>query len=580
MATTRSQDDSKGTLALSVASVADAYQTMEIPVRRYFLLYVLPSLVFFVGTMGAAIVAPLPLLARIPIPALGLLAVFSVLVYPKLLENKRKAEMGDRMHLFVTHLTILSTTNIDRVSVFRALSQEKEYKALADEMKKIVQLVDAWNQSLDDACRRRAKEVPDEDLAAFLERMAYSLNAGQELNDFLMSEQDALIRNYVTHYKSSLENLEVMKDLYLSMILSMTFALVFATVLPILTGTDPVFVILSVLILFLLVQVGFLYTVRVITPNDPLWYTNESKKPFERKLVAAVIAGMVGSMLIIVFGIVSALEVTAIGDAVPQIHTEIPVPFYIAIPATPLLIPALIVRREEKRIRERDDEFSTFIRALGSTESVKQSTTDNVLETLRTRDFGALNDNVDSLYRRLKMRIDSGKAWKHFILESRSYLIQKFSEMYAVGREKGGDPKVLGELISQNMGEVLQLREERKQSTVTFIGLLYGVSAAAAFAFFIGIEVVEVLATFSADLELQDLEVGQFIYPGVYDIPLIRYIILVIIVINATLSSLMIRTVDDGHKVNTFLHFVLLLWIGATVGWFTSEMVEIFLSVG
>jgi hypothetical protein len=53
----------------------------------------------------------------------------------------------------------------------------------------------------------------------------------------------------------------------------------------------------------------------------------------------------------------------------------------------------------------------------------------------------------------------------------------------------GGSPRRLGELISRHMNEVNQLRERRRQATVTLIGLLYGITAAA-FAFFIGLEVV------------------------------------------------------------------------------------------
>jgi len=40
-------------------------------------------------------------------------------------------------------MTVLANTNIDRVEVFRRLSQEEEYEKLAVEMTHVVQLVDA-----------------------------------------------------------------------------------------------------------------------------------------------------------------------------------------------------------------------------------------------------------------------------------------------------------------------------------------------------------------------------------------------------------------------------------------------------
>jgi flagellar protein FlaJ len=47
----------------------------------------------------------------------------------------------------------------------------------------------------------------------------------------------------------------------------------------------------------------------------------------------------------------------------------------------------------------------------------------------------------------------------------------------------------------------------------------------------------------------------------------------------AMLSALMIRTVDGGHKLNTYLHFVALTWIGAITGALTKWLVSQFLSV-
>src|SRR6056297_3060641 len=213
----------KGNLLLGARAILDSYEEMDMPMERYLLLVIAPATSFFVFTLVATLQVPLPLVLRLPIPGLGFLGVVAAVIYPKLAQNRAKAAIGDRLHLFVTHMTILSTTNIDRVVVFRKLANEQEYGPLADEMTRIVELVDTWNQSLDDACRMRARQVPNDALSDFLERLAYTLNAGQELGDFLLAEQDMIIRNYVTHYQSSLDNLEVLKDLYLSMILSMTF---------------------------------------------------------------------------------------------------------------------------------------------------------------------------------------------------------------------------------------------------------------------------------------------------------------------------------------------------------------------
>ncbi|GAB6863233.1 archaellar assembly protein FlaJ [Haloplanus litoreus] len=566
--------ESEITASETLASVVDAYERMEMPMSRYLLLIVLPSALFLVGTVAVAVFVELPLSVRLPIPLLGGLVLVAAVAYPKLLVSQERVEMENQYHLLMTHMTVLSTTNIDRMEVFRKLADEEEYGALATEVNRIVQLVDTWNQSLDDACRRRARSIPSDPLADFFERLAYTVNAGQELSEFLLSEQQVMIQNYVTMYESTLDNLEVMKDLYLSMVLSMTFALVFAIVLPILTGTNPSMTVGAVIVLYAFIQIGFYLVIRTLTPYDPIWYYPDGIRPDgEWRMVASLAVGGLLSVILIVlvagdlFGVAPGLT-----DLLPV--SSLPRPLYMAIPVTPLALPGIVFRIQEERIKARDDEFPSFIRALGASETAKQSTTTAVLKTLRKKDFGPLTHDVDDLFKRLNMRLEPDRAWEYFTANTQSYLIQKFSEMYLVGRQMGGEPKQLGELISENMNHVNQLRQQREQATVTMIGLLYGITAASSFAFFIGFKIVDILASMSLDLTTtSQFSAGQLIHTEVYDLPLIQFLLLSVVMINAVLSALMIRTVDGGHKANALLHFVLLAWIGCLVAMLTMSVV-------
>ncbi|GKZ12502.1 archaellar assembly protein FlaJ [Haladaptatus sp. T7] len=569
------QTDAKQLLSAAASSTIEAYHQMEMPMVRYVGLVIVPSILFFFISLVVVFSVDLPFLVALPVPLLGALALTTAIIYPKLLRDRRRKQIEDRLHLFITHMTVLSTANMDRVQVFRILSEEAEYKELALEMQRIVQLVDTWNQSLDDALQIRAKKVPSKPLSDFFDRLAYTIGSGGEIQDFLLSEQDVVIQNYVTIYEGSLRNLEVMKDLYLSMILSVTFALVFATVLPILTGTNPTMTVGAVVVMFAFVQMGFLFMIQTTAPYDPVWYHPEEKgrTDSERKVRISVIVGIVLTVIAIVICLLVLLGRTSVDPS------SIPLPIFAALPTTPLVLPGLVVRREEGKVKERDDEFTNFIRALGASETAKQSTTSRVLKTLRTKDFGALSDDIDDLYKRLSMRIESKLAWRHFTADARSYLIQKFSEMYLIGRQMGGEPKHLGELISGNMNEVMQLREQREQSTMTLIGVLYGITAASTFAFFIGLEIVNILSGMSIGLNTPQFNFGTLIHTGVYNNIMIEYLLVIIILLNSVLSSLMIRIVDGGHKVNAYMHFVLLTWVSGVVAWITRIVVGTFLNV-
>jgi len=561
-----------------VGSILDAYDRMEMDSKRYVLVVLLPATILFFGTVVLAVVWPTLFLVRALLPVLGGVFLVTGVAYPKLAVDRRRIEMENRFHLMVTHMTVLSTTNIDRMEVFRKLATEEEYGELTVENRRVVQLVDTWNQSLDDALRRRAKQVPSDSLTDLFDRLAYTLGAGQEMSDFLFEEQGVMIENYSTIYEQSLENLDVMKDLYLSMVLSMTFALVFAVVLPILTGTDPTWTVAAVIAMFVFVQIGFFLVIRAIVPYDPLWYTEEGYRTrSKQRLIGSSALAVALFLLVVLSMLASTFAVEPFRTLVPM--GAIPQPLYLAIPTLPFLIPAMVFRRQEAAIVERDEEFPSFIRALGSSESAKQSTTSMVLRTLRKKDFGALTANLDDLYRRLNMRIDTERAWRYFAEDTNSYVIQKFSEMYLIGREMGGDPKQLGELISGNMNQLAQLRERRRQVTVTLIGLLYGISAASAFAFFTGLEIAVIMAGFDINVGSGAVDFGQLLHTDQYNVPLLRYLLFLVLLFNAAVSSLTIRTADGGHYGNAFLHFVALIWVGCLTAIATESLISVLLDV-
>ena len=579
MATQEGSGDRLNSLLAFVSDVLASYSRLDMSRRRYMLLIFLPTFSVFLLSIAAAIVLQIPVTAKIPIPLLGLLVWVTGLLYPKLYITQKRTEIEDKFHLAMTHLTVLSTTNIDRVEVFRRLAAEDEYGALADELGQIVGLVDTWNQSIDDACRRRAKEVPSDVMSDLYERLAFTLEAGEELKEFMLDEQDFIIENYETIYEGQLANLEVMEDLYISMILSMTFGLVFAIVLPILTGVNPTVTVSAVIGLFFLVQVAFFFVIRNIAPYDPVWYFPEPRFVEDKELWAAIFIGSLGSLSIIFFMGLGFLGIGPGIDGVLFFLDTVPLPLYVSIPVTPLLITGIVMRMEEERIKERDEQYPNFIRSLGTAETAQQATPVEVLKTLRQKDFGGLTPVINRLYRRLSMRLSPENAWGDFSLEAKSYLMQKYSEMYLVGRQMGGTPQVLGELISQNMNTINQLREQRRQETVTLIGLLYGISAAAVFAFFIGLEVANILGEFSGALTLDQAEFGQLIYTQAYNVPVIEYLLLLVVLFNAALSSLMIRTIDGGNKATAYVHFVLLTWLGAGVAIFTRQVVSSLLQI-
>ncbi|MCU4974291.1 archaellar assembly protein FlaJ [Halobacteria archaeon AArc-m2/3/4] len=557
-----------------LASLNEAYETMEMPVSRYLLLVIGPAFAILVGSLLATVVLGLELLVAVPLVVFGLFAVCVAIVYPKLAQDRRRKQIRQRFHLFLTHITVLSMTNINRVEIFRTLAEEDEYEALAEEMGHLVGLVDTWNVSLDDACRMRAKQCQSPLLTDFLERLAYTVGGGQQISEFLVDEQDSMIQQFVTRYEGDLAKLDVMKELYMSMMLSTAFVLVFAIVIPILTGVSPTLLIGGTIVMFTIVQVGFVYAVHVVSPYDPVWYIEETAGDGPLTRIPQALTIGFGS------GLVLGIVVLAVALGVTPIAADrIPLPILAAIPTTPLLLPGWRMRTEESKVKNRDSEFPSFIRALGAVESVKQASTGSVLESLRKKDFGSLTQNVDALYKRLNMRIDDIRAWRLFAAETGSYLIQKFGDMYVIGRQMGGDPRLLGQVISKNQNEVLKVREKRQQATTTLTGVIYGISAASVFSFFIGLEVVKIMMDITNEMELDSQVAGNLLSTAAYNVAVIEYLLIATIFINAALSAVMIRLTDRGHMISALVHFVLMTWMGGIIAVITTYVVNTVIAV-
>ncbi|OUJ18340.1 Archaellum assembly protein J TadC family [Methanonatronarchaeum thermophilum] len=565
----------KGTYTLSWRRAVETL--LNESVFSYLLRYVLGSailgftLYYILNLLIADLLGELqPILFLIPI------FIISVsILYPKLIADRRRIKIDQAIPLFITSMGVLSTTNIPRIDVIETISEQEEYGPIADEMKKIVELVKTWNMSLDEAARFQSEITPSPLLRDFLERMAYNVSAGQGLEEFLRNEQEVVMSEYETMYMSVLEDMDVLKDLFISMTLSVAFIIVFATIIPILTGIDPNFLLFASIILYGLIEGMFLYGTYVKVPFDPVWYEYEDITYFDKKIIISIIASIAGVILL------SILLALNLNHNLPIIgHIEMPLPLYFAIGITPMLLPGLLMRKEEAKIKKRDRAFPSFIRSLGSSESAKQTTTTKVLKTLQTKDFGDLTKEIRNLYKRLNLRIDQVRSWKNFAMETKSFLIQRFSEMYYKGRLKGGNPEKLGYIIGKNFNKILELRQHRKQTTSTFIGVIYGITASSVFAFFSGIEIVKLMIDIMEDVQMPDEDwIQQIIFTDVYNIPDVQILIMIFILVNAVMSSMMIKVVDGGHHINTYHHLVGLIWTGVIVAIITERLVSMFLTI-
>ena len=113
--------------------------------------------------------------------------------------------------MFITRMGILSIGEVGAQSIFDILKQMRDYGELASEVKRIETLVDKWNTSLPEAARIVAHQSPSPLWSDFLDRMAFSIEAGQPIDEFMRSEQETVAEQYNTLYDTRLESVDTLK---------------------------------------------------------------------------------------------------------------------------------------------------------------------------------------------------------------------------------------------------------------------------------------------------------------------------------------------------------------------------------
>ena len=404
-------------------------------------------------------------------------------VWP-LIQTQRTAIAIEReMHMFITRMGILSLGDAGAQSMFDILKQMGDYGALADEVQSIETLVDRWHTNLPEAARIVGRQSPSPIWGDFLDRMAFSVEAGQPLEEFMRSEQDTFQEEFNTLYDTRLEAVDTLREIYVSLTTTGMFLLVVSGIHLVLfmTGTledDPWTVmvrirwILLAALIYSILQLFGLISFMVLIPVDDLFSRNYMQNSYKIKMRRAWVIGASTGILLILILMFSTF-IVSFSFILENWHKY--GLLSIAVIVTPLAVPAHLVGREERSVRRRDESYPGFIRALGGTAQARAAEPSATVRALRGIDFGALNNSIEQLERRLSMRIDSDYSWDWFAADANSMMVSRFIRIYLEGAQSSGLPAGVAELVSKNTTNLLSLRRRRALSSGTMQGVAFGV---------------------------------------------------------------------------------------------------------
>ena len=583
-----------------------ALRRLEMPIARFIGLYVAPVaaftfifsiiLVFVTGGLGEGALFS-GITGILLVILLTIMATLSAIAFP-ILDVQRSATLIEaEMHMFITRMGILSIGEVGAQSIFDILKQMRDYGELAAEVKRIETLVEKWHTSLPEAARIVAQQSPSPLWSDFLDRMAFSIEAGQPIDQFMRSEQETIAEQYNTLYDTRLESVDTLKEIYVSLVTAGLFGLVIAGIHLVLfeVGTDtdtPIevasrlrFLLLASLI-FAFIQLGAVFAFRATIPKDLTFARDEMDTPFRINFRRSLLLSVLITMLLVTVSIFTLIWVF---EALTSQWDKYGL-LFIAIPLSPLLIPSLMIRKEEKQINRRDETYPDFIRALGGTAQARSAEPSATIKALRGIDFGMLDNSIDRLEKRLSTRIDSDRAWDYFTADTNSAVISRYTRIYIEGSQSSGQPAATAEMVSRSVGNLLSLRNRRALSANTMwgvaLGLLISSVAALNVTTAIVLQLGEAIAGVASGLTDTDVSALSEFGAGVAlpvmedassvddNIRMFKIIISLLILMQVVAVSSIATRLRGGTRSSAVGQMILLTWISGLASLLTAIMLE------
>ena len=579
-----------------------AIKRLEMPVGEYLIRYVTPAVVAGLLT-GLGLMFALPTLfggaaGLIFVAMFPFLTGAAAIMWPLVQTQREAVEIEKEMHMFITRMGILSLGEVGAQSMFDILRQMGDYGALAKEVQAIETIVEKWHRALPEAARIVGRQSPSPLWGDFLDRMAFSVEAGQPIDQFMTAEQKTFSKEFDTLYDTRLESIDMLREIYISITTTGIFGLVVAGIHLVLfvTGTPGGDIweqmarmrwVMLASVFFGIFQVAMLFAFRAMVPDDPIFGRHDFDTPHRIRL------RQVWTM-----SAVAAVPILMVSLSVPVMYTDALIEnwdkfglFLVAFALTPLMFPGWVASREEGGIIRRDESYPGFIRALGGTAQARSAEPSATIHALKGIDFGALNESIENLESRLSIRIDSDRGWDWFSAEVNSAMVSRFNRIYLEGAQGSGEPAAVADLVSQNTTNLLSLRRRRSLSAGSMRGVAYGLLVATIVSFNIAIAVVLRLGSDVAGVAqgMQGLDLGSITtnagglgLPILEDasvvdenIGLFKLVTSLLVVFMVFIMAAIASRLRGGSWSITWGQAALMMWVAAITSWLTAMMLEV-----
>lgn len=144
-------------------------------------------------------------------------AFFPFVVTSKI--SNRKLQINKELPFILSELSILASTGLSPIKIFRSIVTQDEQNIMNSELKKIIYKIDIDGKDIITAISETAKESPSEVFRETLWDIANMIHQGGDLDGYLRNKADSSMQLKRDVQKEFIEKLGTYSELYISLVL-------------------------------------------------------------------------------------------------------------------------------------------------------------------------------------------------------------------------------------------------------------------------------------------------------------------------------------------------------------------------
>ncbi|MBO7388757.1 MAG: archaellar assembly protein FlaJ [Methanomicrobium sp.] len=369
-------------------------------------------------------------------------------------ENKK---IGADLLFMITYMASITHANVSRPEIFAYTSERREYIP-TKYMKRVECFVKRWNYSYAESLRMVADRVRNPLVESLLNRFGNSIEAGIPDEEFLTEELETVRNVYRNDFEQGIEMLKKWSDAYIALMLSATIVSIIIMVsVAIYAPNDLDSTLNSSYCLAAGVSAFGIFSMYRSIPEDQKCHDLPGGGTYEQKLVhrlekVIIPTALIASLILFFTGVNFGLICIMFGL---------------------LLAPlAIFGWKDDANIIVRDEDFTVFIRGLGSIMGGMGMTVTPALAKVDRKSLHVLGDYIDAVYSKMNIGLDDTLVWHKFVMDTGSNLIYKYLSIFKDSIELGAGPTEVSHIVSTSMLEQTLLRQKREMIGMGFIVLL------------------------------------------------------------------------------------------------------------